>query len=137
MDPSRNNRASRPEPDTGGSRKASASVLEWSEEVDGVPVWVLDDGVALAPEGVPRFLVPVAQRGQLGVFCVYLGRGQAPKGQRDAVPAGGRGPPGGVYLLRQRDGVPGYTQAAGGHRLGVRLVRCALSGVQAEPVVET
>ena len=136
MDPSRNNRASRPEPDTGGSRKASASVLERSEEVDGVPVWVLDDGVALAPESVPRFLVPVAQRGQLGVFGVYLGRGRALKGQRDAAPAGGRGP-GGVYLLRQRDGVPGYTQAAGGTRLGVRLVRDALSGVQAEPVVET
>ena len=78
--------------------------------------------------------MPVAQRGQLGVFGVYLGRGRTPKGQRDAVPAGGRDL-GGVYLLRQRDGVPGYTQAAGGTRLGVRLVRDALSGVQAEPVV--
>lgn len=43
----------------------------------------------------------------------------------------------GSNLLRQRDGVPGYTQAAGGTRLGVRLARDALSGVQAEPVVET
>jgi len=110
MDPSRNNRASRPEPDTGWSRKTS--VLERNEEVDGVPVWFLDDGVAMAPEGVPRFLVPVAHRGQLGVFGVYLGRGRAPKGQRDAVLAGGRGP-GGVYLLRQLEGVPRYTQAAG------------------------
>jgi hypothetical protein len=89
MDPSRNNRASRPGPDTGRSRKTSASVLERSEEVDGVPVWVLDDGVALAPDGVPRFLVPVAQRGQFGVFGIYLGRGRAPKGQRDAVPPAG------------------------------------------------
>ena len=136
MDPSRNNRASRPEPDTGGSRKVSASVLERSEEVDGVPVWVLNDGGALTPEGVPRFLVPMAQRGQLGVFGVYLGRGRAPKGQRDAVSASGRGL-GRVYLLRQLDGVPGYTQAAGGNHPGVRLVRGALSGVQAEPVAET
>src|SRR5918998_3682142 len=113
MDPSRNNPASRPEPDTRGSWTASASVLGRSEVVAGVPIWVLDDGVDLAPESVPRLLVPVAQRGQLGVSGVYLGRGRALKGQRDAAPAGGRGQ-GGVYLLRQRDGVPGYTQAAGG-----------------------
>src|SRR6185437_206547 len=63
--------------------------LQRGEEINCVAVGIDDDGVALAPEGVPRrFVAGVARRDDTLVQGVHLRRGVALEGERDALPHG-------------------------------------------------
>ena len=105
-------------------------------QVDAVPVWVAQLGVALAPERVPGLAVAVEPGGDHhAVRRVDLFARGAAEGQADAR-AAGRVDVAGLERLDGRHRVEHQPHAAGDGRLGVGLVLGPVGELEAEQAVE-
>jgi arginase family enzyme len=72
---------------------SSAATGQWREEVDDIPIRILDLRIALAPEGVPGFLMAFNFGvDQLSVDTVHIGRRLTAERDRHSVSRGGRRP---------------------------------------------
>ena len=109
-------------PPTVAAGRAVERAGSGGEQVDRRAVGVVDDGVAHAPEGVPRLEVPlVAGPGQLGPGRVDLGGAVAGEGQGGAVAAGSAG----TIRGRTTGSCPRCRRRAAGRRPGASLTGAA------------